>query len=164
MFTLEEIVRLAVQVEQNGEKVYREAQQAAVEPAIASLLGWLADDEARHAQWFEELETRIEHRTVDPEMEKMAEDILSDILGDQSFSLKEIELSQVKKTQDLLGVAIEFERDTVVFYQMLRSFVDDQETQGHLDAIIEEENRHIQALQEWARNPVGPFSSVPREI
>lgn len=158
MFTLREIVRLAVQVEQNGEKVYREAQEAASNPAVGSLLERLADDEARHAEWFEGLETQVPHTPADPELEKMAETILSDILADQSFSLKDADFSQLKGTQDLLDLAIEFEQDTVIFYQMLSSFVDDEEIRNHLNTIIEEEKRHIQALQEWSQNPEGPFS------
>ena len=160
MFTLREIVRLAIQVEQNGEKIYREAQEKAVNPAVGSLLGRLADDETRHAQWFEQLEAKTPERAADPELEKMAETILSDVLGDQSFSLKDVDLAHMEKTQELLRVAIEFERDTVVFYQMLWSFVEDTETQKNLETIIEEENRHIQALQEWARNPKGPFPTM----
>jgi len=160
MFTLREIVRLAIQVEQNGERVYREAQEQAANPAVGSLLGRLADDETKHAQWFGQLEAKIPERAADPDLEKMAKTILSDVLGDQSFSLKDVDLVHMKETQDLLRVAIEFERDTVVFYQMLSSFIDDQETRKHLETIIEEENRHIQAIQEWAQNPEGPFPTM----
>ena len=42
---------------------------------------------------------------------------------------------------------MEFEKDTVLFYQLIRSAVTDQETLTLLDRIISEENRHAERLK-----------------
>ncbi len=43
---------------------------------------------------------------------------------------------------------MEFERDTILFYEMIRPLIDNTEELDHLDKIIAEENQHIQHFQE----------------
>jgi len=52
----------------------------------------------------------------------------------------------VENLKSLLELAIEFEKDTILFYQMLRSFIDDREVLNGLDNIVEEESRHVDEL------------------
>jgi rubrerythrin len=74
--------------------------------------------------------------------------VLQRVLGEQSFSLRHIDFSRIDQIDDLIKLAIEFERDTVVFYEMIKSFIDDEQTMDHLKRIIHEEERHIQVLDE----------------
>jgi rubrerythrin len=46
----------------------------------------------------------------------------------------------------LLSLAIEFEKDKVIFYKMLRQFIEDHEPLDFLEKIINEETYHIQEL------------------
>jgi rubrerythrin len=46
----------------------------------------------------------------------------------------------------LLSLAVEFEKDKVIFYNMLRQFIEDNETLDFLGKIISEETQHIQEL------------------
>ena len=55
MFTLTDIIEIAVQIEKNGESTYRRAQQETSDPSLADLLGLLADEELEHQRWFAEL-------------------------------------------------------------------------------------------------------------
>jgi rubrerythrin len=48
----------------------------------------------------------------------------------------------------LIELAIEHEKDTIIFYQMIQSFVDDPEIAKELDEIIAEEEQHIKLLAE----------------
>ena len=75
--------------------------------------------------------------------------ILTGVLGDQSFSLKEADLSKIGNVKDLLQLAVEFEKDTVLFYEMIGSFIEDTETSEKLNEIIAEENRHIELLEDF---------------
>jgi rubrerythrin len=65
MFTLTDIIELAVQIEKNGESTYRRAQQATSDPFLADLLGRLADEELEHQRWFTELKSRVGTKPVD---------------------------------------------------------------------------------------------------
>ena len=82
-------------------------------------------------------------------MEAMGSSILTGVLGDQSFSLKEADLSKINNVKDLIQLAAEFEKDTVLFYEMIGSFIEDTETSEKLNEIIAEENRLIELLEDF---------------
>ena len=77
----------------------------------------------------------------------MGRTLLKDVLGSQSFSLREADFTEMRNLEELLALAAEFERDKVMFYEMLRPFIEDRETVTFLEKIISEENRHIQRVQ-----------------
>jgi rubrerythrin len=79
----------------------------------------------------------------------MSGSILQSILGDQSFSLKEADLSKIDGVEALIQLAIEFEKDSILFYEMIGSFIEDSETSEKLNEIIAEENRHIELLEDF---------------
>jgi rubrerythrin len=59
-----------------------------------------------------------------------------------------MDLSKIESVQELIELAMEHEKDTIIFYQMLQSFIDDPETMKELDEIIAEEEQHIKLLKE----------------
>jgi rubrerythrin len=148
MFSTGEIIDLAIQIEKNGEKVYRDALQKISNHSLGSLLEWLADQEAEHATWFSNLRPAVTEAPVDPHLEEIGNTMLQRVLGDQTFSLTDADFSKIDKIEDLIELAIEFERDTVVFYEMMESFIDDEQTKDHLKRIIQEEERHVQVLED----------------
>lgn len=147
MFSIGDILDLAIQIEKNGEMVYRKAAQGTSRKSLASFFESLANEEVRHARWFSDLKEKVNKTTDDPRLEEMGKKVLQGILGDQTFSLKEAGLEDMEEVEDVLKAAIEYEEDTVLFYEMIRSFLDDKETLRHLDVIIEEENNHIRRLE-----------------
>jgi rubrerythrin len=79
----------------------------------------------------------------------MGRALLREAVGDQRFSLDDTDFSKIKQVEALLALAIKFEKDTVLFYQMLQPFMEDRETVDQLKKIIEEEKRHAQTLQDF---------------
>jgi rubrerythrin len=148
MFSIGEIIDLAIQIERNGERVYRNALRHVSNQSLTSLLQWLADEEAEHAKWFSGLKPALTETLVDKELEEMGRAMLEKVLGEQSFSLQETDFSTTDEADDLIKRAIEFEKDTVLFYQMLQAFIDNEETLENLKKIIHEEERHAQVLEE----------------
>jgi rubrerythrin len=156
MFIVEDIVALAIQIEENAEKAFREAANNTSVPSLASLLKWLADEEVKHAKRLSELKTKGKETVVDPQVKAQGQSLLQGILGNQTFSLKDADLAKMDQVQGLLIAAMEFEQDTVLFYEMLRSFVEEKENLALLDTIIEEENSHIKLLQEFLASGCSP--------
>jgi rubrerythrin len=147
MFKIGEIIDLAIQIERNGEEIYRKAIELHSSPSVNMLLQKLADEELQHAEWFIMLKQKVAANSEDPKLEEMAKSILLEVLGNQAFSLQDVDFSKIRDTKDLLNFAIEFERDTIIFYNMIGSLIEDTKTQYQLEKIIEEENRHIQSFQ-----------------
>jgi rubrerythrin len=149
MFSIEDIIELAIQIEQNGKAVCCNALKKNIDPSLADLFAWMADEEQKHIQWLEGLKKTTQLKEQDPQLEKMGRELLHDVLGKQSFSLGEIDFSQVKQVKDLIALLIDFEKDTVLFYEMIRAVVSDSETLKYLDMIIKEERQHQQKLQAY---------------
>ncbi|MFC1823630.1 ferritin family protein [Thermodesulfobacteriota bacterium] len=154
MFSIEEILDIAIQLEKNGENVYQKAATVKRDPTMGLLLQRLADDEAKHAQWFMDMKKSVGKDIVYPQLEEMGRKILKKAVGDQAFTLGEADLSKVRDSRRLIELALEFEKDTVIFFEMIGNFVNDQDTLSHLNEIIEEENRHVSLLQKLLDNDV----------
>jgi rubrerythrin len=147
MFSLHEIYDLAIRIEKNGEKFYREARKRVSDEDLKSMLTRLADDEVKHEEFFRKKKDALVLKSEDPEMEEEASTVLRGILGDQTFSLKEANPADLKSVEDMIKLAIEFEKDTVLFYEMLSPLSTRKETLKGLEEIIQEEKRHIEILQ-----------------
>ena len=149
MFSVNEILDLAIQLEKNGESVYRSAVDKVTEPELVSLLIWMADEEVRHRRWFSEVKKNFEAHSVNPFMEEMSQQVFGGMLGDKSFSHRDVDFSKVESLDDLIGIFIEFEKDTVLFYEILIPFIEENETLEYIKKIIAEENNHIKKLHEF---------------
>jgi rubrerythrin len=147
MFSLKDIIDIALQIEQNGERIYRNAGGTVNDPALGSILKWLADEEVRHFKWFSALKTTVPDGGDYPEQEKMGKELLQNAVGSHSFTLEDADFSSMEKIEDLIRVAIEFEKDTALFYKMLQPLIEDQKTLEQLHAIIQEEENHAQRLK-----------------
>jgi rubrerythrin len=143
---------MAILLERNGEAVYRRAIKEVSKPELASLLEWMADEEVKHASWFSNMKNAFGSGSQNPIGEEMSHELFKDLLDKQTFSLKDTDFSQVHRNSDLIAIFIEFEKDTVLFYEMLEPFIEDGDTLEQLKEIIAEENRHIARLQELLEN------------
>jgi rubrerythrin len=148
MFTLNDLREIAVQIELNGESTYREAGRRSKNPRVAELLKLMADEEKRHAEWFQKMGTgEISIAGIDGHAEKMGRTLLREVMAEQTFSLESNSLIKESKS-GVINKSLVFEKDTILFYEMLMGFLDDPNTIQHLKGIIEEEHRHVQRLEE----------------
>jgi rubrerythrin len=147
LFSANEILDMAIKIEKNGEAVYRNAIEKVSKPELLLLLEWMADEEAKHADWFSDLKLNIRETRANPFMEEMSRELFGDILGDKNFSLKDIDFSSIDKIDDLIAIFIDFEKDSVLFYEVLEPFIEDPDVLENLKKIIGEEKNHIKKLQ-----------------
>jgi rubrerythrin len=146
LFKPREVLDIAIQIEKNGEAIYRNAIQEVSDENLKDALLWMANEEADHIKWFSALKETIQE-TPGVIAEELSGDMLKGLIGDQSFTLKDVDFSRIDDLGELVGIFIEFEKDSIIFYEMLTPFVKDQETLDHLQKIIAEENQHIKKLE-----------------
>ena len=151
MFSLGEIVDLAIQIERNGEQSYRKARNEFSSQELASILEWLANDEKEHEKWFIDMKKGIDERIEDPKLEEMGREILNSVLGEQAFSMDDADFTRVKDINTLFEISLEFEKDTILFYEMIKDFIDDGKVIAGIDRIIKEEKKHVKRLEELTR-------------
>jgi rubrerythrin len=78
--------------------------------------------------------------------------MLQGLVGDQMFSLGDADLSEMEKVASLIDLAVEHEKDTILFYELLQSLIDSPRDSEVLDKIIAEEYRHIELLQDYRKD------------
>ncbi len=149
MFNIDEILDIAIRLEKNSEAVYREAAGNISRPEIAAALEWMADEEAKHAQWFDNLRNTACIRPDAASLETMNADFLKTIIGGQSFSLDDVNFENIEQLSSLLDVFVESENDGILFYEMLMPFIREEGTRTMLEHIINEEHNHITTLKEF---------------
>ena len=152
MFTIEDIRNIAIQIERNGEEAYRNASKAAKDPKVAEMLARMAEEEQHHAKWFSNLRSSKPLTPEQQEMEVIGRTLLQDMIKGNNFLLDEIELENAKTVEEVIAKSKAFELDTILFYEFLIGFLDDQEAVIQLRKIIEEERNHIEQL-EHIKNP-----------
>jgi rubrerythrin len=154
MFTIGDIRNIAIQIERNGEETYRRAAKAAKDPQVAEVLAWMAEEEGRHAKWFTKLKSSKPLTAEQQEMESVGRSLLQEMVKGNTFLLDENELKNARNVEEVISRSIAFELDTILFYEFLIGFLDDQETIEQLSRIIKEERNHIQQL-EYLEAPAG---------
>jgi rubrerythrin len=147
MFTIGDIRNIAIQIERNGEETYRKASQAAKDPKVAEVLSWMAEEEMRHAKWFSTLQSSKQLTPEQQEMESVGRTLLQEMVKGNNFLLDEDELKNAKTVEEVIARSKMFEQDTILFYEFLLGFLDDQEAVDQLKKIINEEWNHIKQLK-----------------
>jgi rubrerythrin len=147
MFSIKEVFDMAIRLEKNGEATYRNAAKNMPDPSLIHLLEWMAEEEIKHAEWFLNHQLEADLLPSNPVADEMSRELFKDLLGGRNFSLDDVDFSSIEQVNSMVETFIEFEKDTILFYQMLETFLQNEQTQKELKKIIEEEERHVESLQ-----------------
>ncbi len=156
MFTIADIRNIALQIEKNGEQTYRDAAATCTSDKVKELFENMAEDERRHGEWFAEIQADKPLTEEQREMEAVGRTLLQEMVKNQTFSLKHEELMSSSELEDLINQSSVFEKDTIMFYEMLSGFIDDPGAMKELKKIIDEEKGHLTQLAELMESTVSP--------
>lgn len=148
MFTVNDLIDIAVKMEKNGEMLYRASIHKVQSPQLKSLLQWMADEESAHGDWFGDKKGRWSSDIDQADLETMLPDVIKEMMGDKTLSLDEVNFGKIRSSASLLETFVTFEQDTILFYEFLQAFVQDADALKGLKKIIEEEKKHVAELQE----------------
>jgi rubrerythrin len=76
----------------------------------------------------------------------MAPQALQNMMGEKTLNLEDINFNKITKTSTLLETFIDFENETILFYEMLEMFIQEKSVLKGLKQIILEEKTHIETL------------------
>ncbi len=150
-FNADEVFEMAEQIERNGAAFYRKAAQGAAGD-IAARLEELAAMEDDHERTFHEIRTDLAAegkllRGFDPEGESarylaaMVDGKVFDFDADPAGKL-----TGAETVEDILQTAIGLEKDSIVFYLVMKDSVPAGAGRDAIDRIIAEELGHIAML------------------
>jgi rubrerythrin len=146
MFTMNDILDIAVKMEKNGKTIYSQAMDKTTNKELKSLLQWMADEEDSHEKWFLMQKDILTHDQDSKDLTIMLPDILQEMMGEKSLSLDDVDFSKITTPTQMLETFIEFENDTILFYEFLETFIEGRDTLAGLKKIIQEETSHVKKL------------------
>jgi rubrerythrin len=156
----DEIFQVGVQIEANGRAFYEAAAEGASDPGVRALCRELAAWETRHVELFENLrralpESAREGQVFDPDSEESG---YVKAAADGHVFVKNTDVgalaAKCRTGRDILDLAIGFEKDSVVFYAAMKNLVPKEYAAQSIDALVDEELRHIAMLTK-ERDKVG---------
>lgn len=148
MYSPGEVLNLAMTIEENGEEFYLELANLTHDNCIKELLLRLAEEEKRHRERFLQLKRQIDKTYKPDALEKVSRFLTAEALGAKLFSFSKTHLKNIDSFEEAIQLAITLEEDSIIFYELLKSLSDKEETIKVLDFIIEEESSHVTTLKE----------------
>ncbi len=153
-FNANEVFEMAEEIERNGAGFYRRAAEKASDGKIKKMLLDMAVMEDSHLETFEKMREQLSERekeenVFDPANEAvMYLQTMADARSWEGRKSPDEELSGNETMKEILEIALNSEKESVVFYHGLRSLVSPKAGRDKIDAIINEELSHIRILLE----------------
>jgi rubrerythrin len=147
-FSITEIIEMAILIEQSGYAFYDKAlRNKYLKPKGKELLETLRDQERQHEHFFDDMLNQSDLVPVDfgPDQE-IVNDYLKAIINYRIFDNPDAAIKKVNEAKDeldLFKTAIDFEKDTLLFFQGIRDIIKDSNAKVILEKIIKEEISHI---------------------
>jgi rubrerythrin len=151
-FNANEIFEMAIEIEQNGAKFYREAAQNAAEEDTKKMLLDMAAMEDGHIKTFEAMRKELtEKEKADTVFDPYNEGALylqamADSHGTEGKVSPTQKLTGQETTKEIYEIALNAEKDSVVFYYGLKGYVSAKAGKDKVEAVIMEELSHIRIL------------------
>ena len=148
LLTGDEIIEIAMHLEERGEAFYNAAAEKATTAEIKTLFEELAIQEQYHRRAFQQMGRDVVQVTLSDEQWDQFHAYTGALLDQHLFDRPEGALGKAAGVQDereALQAAVGFEKETLQFFRELRGVVKgaDQQT---VDRIIGEEEHHVKRL------------------
>ena len=154
-FNADEVFEMAEQIERNAAKFYREAATKAPERQIKDLFLRLAAMEDTHLRTFQQMRKTLsdqekEGTTFDPEGEaSLYLQAMADDRGFEGMKGRNVKLTGRESTREMLEIAINAERNSILYYVGLKEMVPTEVGRDKVEAIIREEVGHAAELRRY---------------
>ena len=156
-FNANEMLDLAIRIEENGGRFYRKAAQLQSDPENQALLDQLATMEAHHKLTFETMKKSLSEAgrtaTVFDPLEESGQYLaaMADAHGGEGSPAIADTLTGKESMVQIIDIAIGLEKESILFYLGLKDMVAPKYGQEKLDQIIREEQRHIVQLNAFRK-------------
>jgi rubrerythrin len=156
--TADEVFEIAEQIERNGAAFYYKASQIAQNELANQLMLTLAKKEEEHEVTFAMLrkhlaDDRFGAEIIEPgsDVEKYLHTLANTRVFDARRKASDI-LTGSESLEQILQTAIQFEKDSILYYLGLKNVVRNGNDKEHINTIIYEEVSHISDLSTLLRN------------
>jgi rubrerythrin len=151
-FNAEEIYETAALIERNGQEFYRKAAGFQQDEAGSKLLLALAEMEVQHEQLFLDLLKSLPDKARKPQLWDPDDELdmyLKALADSHIFNTRQSPadlLTGQESLEDILVKAIQFEKDSVLFYNGLADMTPDRSGKDKVEQLAKEEMHHVNML------------------
>ncbi len=148
IFAGSEIVEIGIQIEKNGRDFYREVAGCSGSENSKKVFNFLMEAEEQHIETFSKLLSSV--KKYDPPEAYPGEyfSYMKALADDHIFTKPDTGCDIGKKVSsdiEAIDMGIGFEKDSIKFYEGMKKVVPEKE-HGMIDALIEEERKHLKEL------------------
>ncbi len=147
LFSANQMIDIAIQTEQAGYAFYQAAVEATDSPQVRALCEWLAEEEQVHERVFHHMGQQLPPETEPKEWPAERAEFIDALLGSRFMPSPEQAqaLVQDMSAQDILDFALNFEKDTIIFFYEMRDMVPDSAV-DQVNGTIAEEKAHVSRI------------------
>jgi rubrerythrin len=151
-FNASEVFDIAIKIEENGKYFYDRGREIIKDPEVKRLFEELALEELKHKERFETLKRQLSASAAsgavfDPSHEL---DLYIKMMADQHVFIStesvKAQLDQIKDARDALKMAVEFEKDSVIFFLSMQEATEGTKGKEMIGALVKEEQEHLRRL------------------
>ncbi len=156
-FSAYEVFEMAVQIERNGQRFYREAAKKSRDGRLRDLLLKLAQMEADHERTFAKMQGKLSGEAAPEILFDPNDEVglyLRAAADTQVFNVYRMQpraVAEMADSREVLQAAIQLEKDSVVYYLGIRDAVPERLGRSDVETIIREEMSHIRLLSDELR-------------
>lgn len=154
VFNANEVYEIGIEIEKNGKAFYEAAAAKMEDPDNKEFLKSLANWEDSHIALFTNLRDELagkekEENLFDPDNEAH---LYLKAAADSHIFRKSLDIAKIvsgcKTPADILNMAVQFEKDSVVLYNTMMGLVPGNLGRDKVERIVHEELKHISMLHE----------------
>ena len=156
VFSVNEVIEMAVQIEKNGYAFYHEAtKRKDLDAKAVEFLSYLRDQELNHEKTFLGLRDEIDLNVLELSSDwELVAEYLKAIVDGRIFNSESSAIQLATQSKDLMGIvdnAITFEKDTLLYFHALADNIANPKTKDVLRHIINEEVSHVLKLNDFKK-------------
>ncbi len=145
-FNADDVYEIAEQIEKNGAEFYQKASDTVSEKRYKNFLLDLSTMELFHQKTFADMRLTLSEKdrkptVFDPNDEAVL--YLKALADMRVFYQKQVDMASI---ESILMAALSAEKDSIVFYLGMKDLVPEKLGRDRIDAIINEEKKHVQLL------------------
>jgi rubrerythrin len=168
-FNADEVFRIAIEIEKNGITFYGKAKEILKDEEVQGIFSQLEKEEEKHLGNLQKMRAGLpasaKQRTVynpsndikrksDEETDQYIQDVAHMNVFRNSQNVEKY-VNETTTVEDALRLAIQFEKDSITFYLILRDLTEEDKGREFVNDILAEEKDHLKKLSRRLRDEVG---------
>ncbi len=161
LLNVNEVLDFAIHIEHHGYEFYVESMKRFNDPDLLRLFQYLADEEFKHEKAFRVLRDSLGSFTPPDSYDGEYQAYMGEFCKAHALANRDVfraRLESLTGPDALLDMALEFEKDSVVFFTELKHIVG-RDKHNAVDKVIREEMAHVRRIFDLKRERRGKDAS-----